>query len=192
MAKVMPFFMGGLMFKIFYTDSFDKNKEESISLIKKCAKLYGIKESPDVVYNEKGKPSFSDINIRFSISHSGKIWAAVMGESCCGLDIQEIKQCRYENLADRFFTKSESEYVGQHGITGFFDIWTRREAIGKLQGEGFFMANRPELVKMDGILMDDVNIGSNKAYFYDVDLMPGFAMVWCCNKMEAKAEIIKI
>lgn len=182
------------MFKIFIFDKFDKEKENSSSLIKKCAAIWGVDGNMTVEYDDRGKPSFKDVDVSFSISHSRNIWAAVMGEDACGLDIQEIKECQYEKLAERFFTKTEAEYVKKSGLNEYFSLWTRREALGKLCGEGFFMKKRPELVDESGAVCQSVLFGGRRVLFYEVELAEDFKAVWCTFAADnmGQTEIIRI
>ena len=54
------------------------------------------------------------------------------------MDLQENRLCRQDAIAARYFTDAEAEYVKQDGISGFYRIWTRREALAKFTGLGFF------------------------------------------------------
>lgn len=88
-----------------------------------------------------GKPFFTSSaadGICFSISHSGGLWACILGSAPCGLDIQKMRPCRQEAIARRYFSASEQAYVKQEGLSGFYEIWTRREALAKYTGAGFF------------------------------------------------------
>lgn len=88
-----------------------------------------------------GKPFFTSpatSGINFSISHSGELWVCVLGPAPCGLDIQKMRPCRQEAIARRYFSAAEQAYVKQEGLTGFYEIWIRREALAKYSGAGFF------------------------------------------------------
>ncbi|MGN0713512.1 MAG: 4'-phosphopantetheinyl transferase family protein, partial [Anaerovoracaceae bacterium] len=77
-------------------------------------------------------------DIQFSISHSGGLWACILGNGPCGIDLQENRSCRQDAIAARFFSDAEADYVKQTGLPGFYRIWTRREAFAKFTGLGFF------------------------------------------------------
>lgn len=119
-------------------------------------------DSLSILRNRHGKPylenqgltDFNSREIHFSISHSGSWWACLMGEKEVGLDIEDVKKRhsatsgkehgltvaefkrKYEAIAKRFFTAQEYEYVLSHGVSGFVDIWIRKEAYIKLLGTG--------------------------------------------------------
>lgn len=103
----------------------------------------------------KGKPYFSDINLNFSISHTGErrnanlgaktnepkktIWGCAISDYEIGFDLQFLRSVKYCEIAEKYFSTLENEFIRKHGIDGFFQIWTRREAFGKAVGDGFFV-----------------------------------------------------
>lgn len=94
-------------------------------------------------YGQNGKPYFEDIPLYFSISHSGDyVLLAVSGQEI-GADIQKMRDFQVEKLASRFFAPEESE---QKDEAGFFRLWVRKEAWGKLTGQGVFrvLEERPD------------------------------------------------
>jgi 4'-phosphopantetheinyl transferase len=143
-----------------------------------------------IIYkSDKGKPYFKDSNIYFNISHSGSLWACLVGNSCCGLDIQYIRPCNFRKIAGRFFTKREQEYIEVYGIEGFYDIWTRREAYGKYTGEGFF-CKYPEFVDSHGQLVNCTDVGLEPALeFREIIIKSDIKCVLCIEK-NIDAEII--
>lgn len=106
-------------------------------------------------YFGRGKPYFSDISLKFSISHTSKrnsnnsdtnansspntIWGCAVSDREIGLDLQFVRQVEYNEIAKKYFSKHENGFINKYGIDGFFQIWTRREAIGKVLAEGFFI-----------------------------------------------------
>ncbi len=140
-------------------------------------------ESLTLRKNRHGKPflennGLSDFNsqeIHFSVSHSGNWWACLMGEQEVGLDIEDVKtrrstsisqengltpaehKAKYEAIAKRFFTEQEYQYVLSRGISGFIDIWIRKEAYIKLLGTGMSEGlNSFEMIEK-GCLTETVN-----------------------------------
>jgi phosphopantetheinyl transferase len=84
-----------------------------------------------------GKPELPDLPIEVSVSHTGSLLAvlAVSRETGpVGLDIQLARNVSYLALAKRFFTEEEYRYTEQHGQTGFYRLWTRKEALTKYLG----------------------------------------------------------
>jgi 4'-phosphopantetheinyl transferase len=92
----------------------------------------------DVKYNSHHRPYF-DNGIDFNIAHSGNL--AV----CCGtdtgrvgIDIEQIKPIDLSEYTD-YFTYAEWEVIRRYPdiMRGFYDFWTRKEALLKAIGTGF-------------------------------------------------------
>ncbi len=91
-------------------------------------------------YGAKGKPYFADIPLFFSLSHSeGRVICAV-SETEIGADLQYPRELDAEKLAERFFSLEErtdwSKLAPKERQKYFYRCWTRKEAYGKLTGEG--------------------------------------------------------
>lgn len=92
-------------------------------------------------YGEKGKPYFADSPWYFSLSHSGDYVLCVWSKEEMGADLQKLEDAAPVRLAKRFFAPAEYEAVRDCGGAGaagtlFFDLWTKKEAWGKLTGLG--------------------------------------------------------
>lgn len=92
------------------------------------------KSMPSILRTESGKPFFDGGDVHFSVSHSGSIWACLMGKQPVGLDIQEKKPARWKNIAERFFTEAERDFVARKGEDAFWRIWVAKEAYVKYLG----------------------------------------------------------
>ncbi len=101
--------------------------------------------------DEKGKPRVLDDIFYFSLSHSGNFAVCAISETPVGVDIEEDK--KLPEKIRRRFAKDVLE-------------WTKREAKGKLTGNGFFDATPDKYVythkKTDGML---ITVCSDKEYF---------------------------
>lgn len=92
-------------------------------------------------YGEKGKPYFQEIPLFFSLSHSGEyVLCAVSGREI-GADIQKFQPTDVLKLAKRFYAEPECLALERcEGMEAqrrlFFELWSRKEALGKLTGEG--------------------------------------------------------
>ena len=87
----------------------------------------------------------------FNLSHSGEYAVCAASKTPVGVDIQEIRPVDLK-LAERFFTKDEFEYIknGKNKEERFFEIWTKKEAMAKVYGEGiaeFFKSESVFLAK---------------------------------------------
>ena len=91
--------------------------------------------------SKSGKPFFANIaDLHFNISHSGSEVAIAFSTQPVGFDMELLNRNRdFRAIADRFFTKQESSEVKGAGDSAkelFVRIWTAKEAMLKLSGEG--------------------------------------------------------
>lgn len=91
-----------------------------------------------ILRTPKGKPYFKDGSLEFSVSHTGKLWVCLISneQEPVGVDVQAMRPCHREKIAERYYTADEQEFVSATGEAGFFQIWTRKEAYAKYTGEG--------------------------------------------------------
>lgn len=124
---------------------------------------------------EKGKPYFEDIPLFFSISHSGEYVLCAVSSREVGADIQKIQPADVMKLAKRFFSEPECRALERCESDGereglFFGLWTRKEAYGKLTGEG-----------IAAVLGKDVQTraAGPDAEWLDISPPEGYAMAVC-------------
>ncbi len=87
---------------------------------------------------EKGKPYLENINVEFSISHSGDIAICAISDKPVGIDIEKIRDVNI-NAVKKLYTPDEQDYVMEKWALSkqrFFEIWTRKEAYVKMLGKG--------------------------------------------------------
>lgn len=102
----------------------------------------------EMTYGKKGKPYLRDYPFFYNISHSGEYVLCAVSDSEVGADIQRDVwdgSARTEKIADRFFSSEERKALsalrGQEAERDlFFRLWSRKEAYGKLLGEGILSA----------------------------------------------------
>lgn len=138
-------------------------RELTDELIKDCFEEYGL-QRPQVLRSAKGKP-YVEGKVHVSVSHSGKYFVCIISDVPVGIDIQEYRNARFDKIADRYFTEAEKAYIDETGESGFFSIWTRKEAYSKLTGEGI-----AELIKGTDV------IDRKDVIFSDIQIEEG---VWC-------------
>lgn len=119
----------------------------SRGLLRKTLSLYtGIAaDKIEFNYGEHGKP-FLLVNpdaIQFNVSHSGDLVVfAFTIQQEIGVDIEKIESGFREDVAKRFFSAEEynqlMELMGALRDKGFYQIWSRKEAIIKAAGKGVF------------------------------------------------------
>ena len=139
-----------------------------------------------LVRTEKGKPYIygTEKDVYCNVSHSEKMWICIVGEAECGIDLQVVKDCKYEQISRRYFTPDEQNYIRKYGISGFFRLWVRREAFGKYIGDGFY-GEKPAFVDAEGRLMDSVWDG----FLKDLPIADDIICAYCTGGEEDDIEI---
>lgn len=95
-----------------------------------------------IVRGEWGKPRLiTPKGWFYNLSHSDEFTVIALSDGETGVDIQKIRETDLR-LADRYFSKSEAEYVknSPDPQEAFFEVWTAKEAYLKALGAGL---NRP-------------------------------------------------
>lgn len=152
---------------------------------------------------EKGKPYFSMDDegtellhpVQYSVSHSGDWWGCLMAEEAVGFDLEVYRdRVNYEKIAKRFFAGEEYKYVQKHGLTGFFELWVRKEAFVKYLGIGLSLGmNRFSVVK-DGRLAEKTAVSGNEngtsCFLFPCEVQEGFKAAYCCGSGRVLEEII--
>ena len=108
--------------------------------LRRIASLYTKIPARDLVLETDagGKPYFANAAIHFNLSHSGGTVAAAFSGSAVGIDIESRGRCRdFAGIANRFFHPAEAETILQSkDESQFLRLWTGKEAMLKLSGEG--------------------------------------------------------
>ena len=81
--------------------------------------------------NDYGKPL--NENIYFNISHSKGLVCFAKSETNIGIDIEKIRDVE-KSLINNVTNLEEQKYIDSY--EKFFEIWTNKEAIGKMIGNG--------------------------------------------------------
>ena len=101
-------------------------------------KEYGIEEPPVFEYGEHGKPSIvGHPEIYFNMSHCKEAAICVLSDKPVGVDIESIR--RYsESLARYTMNDAEMAQIerAERREVEFVRLWTLKEAVLKLSGEG--------------------------------------------------------
>jgi len=85
-----------------------------------------------VYKNQFGKPLYNKQNIYFSLSHSKDLVGVALSTNSIGFDIEKIDNDRVnDKLLNRVLNSLEIE---EFSCDKFFDVWTKKEAIFKLNG----------------------------------------------------------
>jgi 4'-phosphopantetheinyl transferase len=139
----------------------DFSKRKKAALTEEMVRNASIKREP------RGKPYFADMplvkgkpltEVHFSVSHSGEWWGCLMAEEPVGFDLEVCRdKVNYEQIARRFFTEEEREWIVSIGKEAFFDVWVRKEAFVKYLGSGLGEGLSSFEVIKDGKLTVKVN-----------------------------------
>lgn len=177
-----------------YDGVFEKG-EKGYPLIKAGAEAYCREREisadfaeAEIQRTEKGKPYFTGVPVEFSLSHSGLLWMCMFSDKPCGLDLQEVKDCRFEDIAKRHFSEAEQHYTELWGIDGFFELWVRKEAFGKMTGEGLF-SDMPEMVSGKCDLLSEVVWNGVTYYFTEIFIAPELKCAVCTGNQVNSEEI---
>lgn len=113
----------------------------SVYTVPRILGLLGQPLDLEMYYGEKGKPYLKDYPFYFNLSHSGSYVVCAFSRQEVGVDIQQYKRTDIDRLAERFFSEEEKKALKAcHNLKEreqmFYQLWTRKEAYGKLTGEG--------------------------------------------------------
>jgi len=91
-----------------------------------------------LVTEANGAIRYGDGGVHVSLSHSGDLLAAALAASPIGVDIEASRPRACSAQARRLFTRTETEYLQTlppaKRQTGFYILWTLKEAIAKAAG----------------------------------------------------------
>jgi len=99
----------------------------------------------ELAYGKHGKPALAQYGLQFNVSHSGDVAAYAFARGCeIGIDIEEIRAVPEAGMiAAQTFSRGENEAYAalppHEKIPGFFNCWTRKEAVVKAFGDGLSM-----------------------------------------------------
>lgn len=111
-------------------DSFKFRKDKNLSLAASLLleKIIPV-SNPKYKLSETGKPYFKNINLFFSISHSGTKALCAFSNIECGCDIEFIHDINFD-IAKKYFSSSEYDEIvhSKNPTLTFFKLWTAKEA----------------------------------------------------------------
>lgn len=117
--------------------------------VKALSEMSNVPESDIVIsYDKNSKPYSESVPLFFSIAHSGDFAVCAVSEESIGVDIEKIRPLNMQS-ARRFAneeelqyifgcipTKSDYESADRGTLERFFEVWTKKEAYGKMLGVG--------------------------------------------------------
>lgn len=128
-------------------------------------------------YGKKGKPYLREYPFYFNLSHSGEYVVCAVSDQEIGADIQQCVSVNVQRLAGRFFSAEECRALAsceteEEMRQFFFRLWVRKEAYGKLIGEGIAGA-----ITMN--LLPDGNGEDKELFWQEWDLPRGYKIALC-------------
>ncbi|WP_239613718.1 4'-phosphopantetheinyl transferase family protein [Cohnella mopanensis] len=95
--------------------------------------------------HSSGKPYLrSWPDLYFNVSHAQDFVACVFDRDEVGVDIEYMREFRYSDIANRFFTRYENTFIANHSddtkLNAFYKVWTHKESYLKAIGSGLFTA----------------------------------------------------
>lgn len=165
---------------IYYTDKYTGCRDESHRLLAEAVAAHtGDPERADMLTaalkkGEHGKPYIEGFSC-FSVSHTGSIWAVLIADCECGLDIQLSRDCNAAAIAERWFAAEDALKVRElsltdrdEGIREFFRLWARREALVKALGLTVYEPELPP-VSYDGAFAEGRHFAVKDIEFPDIN-----------------------
>ena len=122
---------------------------------------YGITEKPVFEYGEHGKPFIvGHPDIHFNLSHCREAALCYVSDRPVGVDVESMRRCSDSLIS---YTMNASEQVliqaSDNPILEFIRLWTMKEAVLKLTGEGIRNNIRDILdrtdVRIETVVSDD-------------------------------------
>ena len=173
---------------IYFTDEFAGGRDESRRLLKRAlADHTGDEGRAETLIGalkkgEHGKPYIEGFSC-FSISHTGGIWAVLVADCECGLDIQQSRKCDTKAIARRWFAPEDAAKITS--CDDFFRVWTRREALTKALGGTVYDTGMPEVLK------GNADIDGKRYIISDIRIpeMPEIYAAVCLREKSALSEL---
>lgn len=146
--------------------------------------------------NQYGKPYLKDYpNFNFNISHSGEYVLCAVDDKPIGIDVEEIEHIEYKDIAKRFFTTEEFDYIVNQDLNfhlnRFYEIWILKESYIKCCGQGLSMPLKSFSIEVDQY--ENIKVAGNNEYkehifkIFDIEL--GYKVAICSLNKEISNNI---
>lgn len=128
---------------------------------------YGIDTPPHFGYHEGGKPYLDTRpDIHFNLSHCREAAICAIAPHAVGVDIESVRPLR-ESVARYTMNDSEMDQIltAKHPGLAFTRLWTKKEAVLKLTGEGIRGDLKELLERHQGIQLQTI-VSADSRYVY--------------------------
>lgn len=137
----------------------------------------------EICISEYGKPEIADIC--FNLSHSHEMVVCAVSAKSVGCDVEKVVPAP-EKVAERFFTKKETEYINRD--EDFFRLWTMKESYMKMTGEGIHLPLNQFEIRLEEQLKV-YREGERCVCFIKEYEIPGYKLSVCAEEAEFASEI---
>jgi len=143
-------------------------------LMRGCRELLGWEQLPRVAAAPQGKPYFvGHPDVHFNLSHCREAVACAIDTRPVGIDIERVRPAKDE-LVKYVCNEIERKHVSEsdNPDLAFACLWTRKESMLKLTGEGLCDHLPQVLARAEGICFD-TTIAPNARYVYTLATYKG-------------------
>lgn len=131
---------------------------------------FGFTYNPIFGYHANGKPYIDGCpDIHFNMSHCRKAAICGVSRQPIGVDIESIHPYK-ENLAAYTMNEQELDLIHRspRPDVAFTQLWTRKEALLKLTGEGIHNNIKNVLIEAEGRVKWTTTVHLQKQYIYSI------------------------
>lgn len=134
-----------------------------------------------------GKPYLKEYpDFHYNLSHSGRWVVLAYGDSCLGVDVEEIRMdTDISAISSRFYSPEERHYVLEEPALSrsrFFEVWTGKESYIKFLGTG---------LKIDLRSFSVLHLPS-QVYLYHQKLGEDFSLSLCTTHNDYAFQIMHL
>ena len=130
---------------------------------------FGIEEKPLFEYGEHGKPRIvGHPEVHFNLSHCRQAGVCAVSRQPVGIDVESVREYR-ESLIDYTMNEAEAALIkgSERPEVAFTRLWTQKEALLKLTGEGISRDLKTVLSQASGVSFTTVE-RLDKNYIYTI------------------------
>jgi 4'-phosphopantetheinyl transferase len=139
-------------------------------------------------YSDKGRPYIEGMDVDFNISHSGDLVTCAFSTSAkVGIDLQK-KMALTQTQANLYFKLIEGTNCPEDMRADYvIEVWTRKEAVSKLVGDGLSIAFKQVLVHEDIYQAQEHTI-----YLYRIPVPEGYTCTLATSQAVTDMEIAAV
>jgi len=142
---------------------------------------------PPLHIDAQGKPHCADPAAPFfNLSHGGEwVGVAFSSRQPVGLDVEDsMRRAQFPAIADRYYGPSEQARVRERGREGFFEVWTRKEAVVKATGTGLSV----RLAELDVLDLE----AAGEWQFHEFKVCPGIHAALAYRGSRVRAPMLRL